>query len=213
MNSIHGVLERIKTIQSRVKEIQPMRVKEISNQLTSIQGKKFNDIMNKAISPDNKNETIQESKATKDNNGVTPHRSSSEKTQHGVTDLKAIIQKAGAKYNVPEKLINSVIRTESAFNPKAVSKAGAMGLMQLMPQTAKEYGVTDAFDPKQNIFAGTKHLRGLMDRFKGDLPLSLAAYNAGARRVIESNGIPDIRETKNYVKSVINHYQKIKNLK
>ncbi|MDH4128212.1 MAG: lytic transglycosylase domain-containing protein, partial [Spirochaetota bacterium] len=91
--------------------------------------------------------------------------------------------------------------------------AGAKGLMQLMPQTAKEYGVKNIFDPKENIFAGTKHFKDLLNRFNDNIPLSLAAYNAGINRVIKAKGIPNIEETKNYVKNVINNYQKIKDLK
>jgi len=85
--------------------------------------------------------------------------------------------------------------------------------MQLMPGTAKEMGVQSIFDPKQNILGGTKYLKGLLSQFKGNIPLSLAAYNSGISRVLKASGIPNIRETKNYVNKVIQSYQKIKNLK
>src|SRR5882672_3307194 len=92
------------------------------------------------------------------------------------------IAEAAARYAVPERLIWAVIRVESGFDPRAVSSSGARGLMQLMPETAAILGVRDPFNPRENIHAGARHLRGLMERFRYDLPLALAAYNAGGRR-------------------------------
>src|SRR5262249_49662497 len=100
----------------------------------------------------------------------------------------------------------AVIRVESAFNPKAVSVKGAQGLMQLMPETASMLGVRNSFDPQQNIDGGVRHLRGLIDRFGNDLPLALAAYNAGEKAVVANRGIPPYPETRDYVTRVLYHY-------
>jgi len=116
------------------------------------------------------------------------------------------IAKAAITYNLPEKLIASVMKQESNFNPDATSSAGAKGLMQIMPQTAKFLGVTNLEDPKQNIMGGAKYLRQMLDKFDNNLSLALAAYNAGPGNVAKYNGIPPFKETQNYVKNVMNYY-------
>lgn len=114
------------------------------------------------------------------------------------------IQECSKKYNVPVELICAVILQESGGNAKAVSPAGARGLMQLMPGTARRFGVTNSFDPRQNIEGGTKYLRFLMDEFKGDYRLVLAGYNSGEGNVKKhGNRIPPFAETQNYVPSVL----------
>ena len=110
---------------------------------------------------------------------------------------------AAAKYNLPPALINAVIRAESNFKAKAVSSAGAQGLMQLMPATAKELGVKNSFDIAQNIDGGTKYLRKMLDRFGGNVRTALAAYNAGPGTVIKYNGRVPYPETRQYVKRVL----------
>jgi soluble lytic murein transglycosylase-like protein len=99
---------------------------------------------------------------------------------------------------------------ESSYNPKAISKKGARGLMQLMPKTAEILGVKDSFNPEQNINAGVKHFKGLMNRFKGDVKLALAAYNVGSRKVRKYQGVPPFKATQSYIKKVLEYYQYFK---
>ena len=113
---------------------------------------------------------------------------------------------AAALYAVPERLIRAVIRVESGFDPRAVSPKGARGLMQLMPETAAILGVRDPFDPRENIHAGTRHLRAMMVRFRYDLRLAVAAYNAGVKPVETYRGVPPYPETRRYVTQVLRVY-------
>ena len=115
--------------------------------------------------------------------------------------VDALITEAAARHDVDPNLVRAVIKVESAYKPKARSHKGAMGLMQLMPATAREYGVRNAYDPAENINAGVKHLRMLLDRF--DVRLAVAAYNAGAGAVQRYGGIPPYRETRDYVRKVL----------
>lgn len=119
--------------------------------------------------------------------------------------LDDIFEEASVKYNVPLNLLKAIGKAESDFNPKAVSKSGAQGVMQLMPGTAKDLGVTDPFDPEQNIMAGSKYISDLLRRYDGDTKLALAAYNAGMGNVKKYGGIPPFKETQNYVVKVMNY--------
>jgi Transglycosylase SLT domain len=116
------------------------------------------------------------------------------------------IRDASERYGVPIKLVSAVIRAESGFNARAVSRKGAQGLMQLMPGTASMLGVRNSFDPRENIDGGVRHLRSLIDRFPNSLPLALAAYNAGERAVVQYKGIPPFPETQDYVTKVMHFY-------
>jgi hypothetical protein len=117
------------------------------------------------------------------------------------------IRTAAERYGIPEELISAVIRVESGFNPRAVSRKGARGLMQLMPETASLLGVRDSFDPRENIDGGVRHLRGLLERFANDLTLALAAYNAGEQAVLAFGGVPPYPETRDYVTRVLAFFQ------
>ena len=123
------------------------------------------------------------------------------------------IQEAAVRYNVPIELICGVILQESGGNPRAASPAGAKGLMQLIPQTARRFGVRDIFDPRQNIHGGARYLRFLMDRFKNNIELVLAGYNAGEANVEKyGNKIPPFAETKQYVPNVLGYTQSMINI-
>jgi soluble lytic murein transglycosylase-like protein len=136
---------------------------------------------------------------------AAPVETASANTEADVEDdMDAYIKEVSARYGVPADLVAAVIEAESDNNPRAVSRRGARGLMQLMPKTARTLGVQDPFDPRANIDAGVRHLRALMDRFgSNNLPLVLAAYNAGEVAVIKHRGVPPYRETRAYVKRIL----------
>jgi soluble lytic murein transglycosylase-like protein len=117
------------------------------------------------------------------------------------------IRQTSKRYGVDYALVKAVIKAESNFDPQAISRAGAKGLMQLMPGTAKALGVNDSFHPTDNIEGGVRHLRNLLDLFNGDLQLVLAAYNAGEGAVFRYNGLPPYQETRTYVQRVLQYFQ------
>lgn len=125
-------------------------------------------------------------------------------------NLQEVIKGASDKQLVDEDLVNSVIRAESGFNPRALSPKGARGLMQLMPETASSLGVTDTFDAKANVEGGTQYLRWLLDRYHYDLAKALAAYNAGPHRVEQYHGVPPYSETRAYVARIIRDFNRQK---
>lgn len=122
-------------------------------------------------------------------------------------ELERLIKRHSSQQQLHPALIRAVIKAESNFDPRAVSRAGAIGLMQLMPQTAVRLDVRDMFDPDENVGGGTKYLRQLLDRFHGNLPLALAAYNAGENIVDRYQSLPPIDETRQYVRKVLRYYR------
>jgi Transglycosylase SLT domain len=124
--------------------------------------------------------------------------------------LDQMVNGAGQRHQIDPDFINSVIRAESGFNNRAVSKKGAQGLMQLMPQTASHLGVVNSFDPNANVEGGTKYLRELLEKYNYDVPKALAAYNAGSRRVDQYHGVPPYFETQTYVAKIIRDYNRKK---
>jgi soluble lytic murein transglycosylase-like protein len=126
-------------------------------------------------------------------------------------EFEPIIKSLSSEYGVDISLIKAVIHAESGYNPNAVSPKGAQGLMQLMPKTAQGLKVSNSFDPKENIRGGVRYLRFLLDTFKGDVSLALAAYNAGLNRVSQYGGIPPYQETRNYVSRVLSYQKSYQN--
>ena len=125
-------------------------------------------------------------------------------------DLKAIVAAASTQHQIDADFIASVIAAESASNPRAVSRKGAQGLMQLMPATAGKLGVKDSFDPADNVDGGVRYLRELLLQYNGDMAKALAAYNAGPQRVAQYKGVPPYRETHAYVARIINDFNRKK---
>ena len=118
-----------------------------------------------------------------------------------------IILEAAEEHDVDPALVKAIIMAESGYNPAAISKKGAIGLMQLMPATASDLGVEDLFNPEHNVNAGVRYLKRLLNQFEGDISLALAAYNAGSRKVKKFQGIPPYKSTQYYVKKVFEYYQ------
>lgn len=133
----------------------------------------------------------------------SPH---TRRPRFALSAIRALVDEYSRRHGVDPKLAHAVVRAESNYNPMAVSPKGAMGLMQLMPATANQYGVTDPFDPAQNLDAGLKHLRGLLGRY--DRSRALAAYNAGEGAVSRYGGVPPYRETQQYIRRILSFYNR-----
>jgi len=142
--------------------------------------------------------------------GVVPDEVVEQVEQQAKTsgrDVDSLLREAAARHGLDPRLVRAVVSVESAFRTDAVSPKGAQGLMQLMPKTAASLGVTDAFDPQQNLEGGSRHLAALVADYKGDLDRALAAYNAGQGAVARHGGIPPYRETQDYVAKVLRRYR------
>ena len=150
-------------------------------------------------------------KIVEEQGGVFPKRSwrfSEESMPLWDSKYNAIIIKAARFHDIDAALVSAVIKAESDYNPKTVSHKGARGLMQLMPATAARFGVRNSFDPEQNIYAGTKYLRWLLDKFDGNADLAVAGYNAGEGNIKKYDGVPPFRETVNYINRIARHIRK-----
>ncbi len=127
-------------------------------------------------------------------------------------EIDSLVGRNAAAWQVDPSLVKAIIANESGFNANATSHVGAQGLMQLMPTTAQSVGVRDSYDPSQNVAGGTRYLRGLLDRFNGDVRLAVAAYNAGPGAVEKYGGVPPYAETQNYVQNVLGSYAKYRTI-
>lgn len=193
ISSLDFTLRRINSIEQGFNSLFPAQKTE--NVATSKEAQEFKEILDKTST------TTTTSKQTNVANAQPISR-------EGIEDL---IEKYADKNDLDVDFVRAVIKQESGFNPKATSKAGAMGLMQLMPNTARGLGVRDAYNPEENIMGGTKYLKSLMTKFDGNPELALAAYNAGPYTVQKYNGIPPYSETQRYVKNVMANWENLKN--
>ncbi len=173
-------LDRIRQIEQKINSILPDKMKNFN----------FADIINEQLQQADNKELVASL------NNFIPD-----------TDFNDLITKYASKNNLQDSLVKAVIKAESGFNPKAVSGAGAQGLMQLMPETAKDLGVTDSLNPEQNIIGGTRYLKSMMDKFNGNVKKALAAYNAGPGAVDRYGGIPPYKETQEYVTKVLKYQE------
>ena len=180
----------------KIAEITNQKIESFDSILKNSSKVKFGDLINKSNTSVNANiYSAKASSAINNTTAISPRER-----------IKNIVSQVSKRHGVDEKLVNALIKQESGFNPNAKSRVGAMGLMQLMPSTAKGLGVTNPMDPEQNIEGGVTYLKSMLDKYNGNIILALAAYNAGPNAVDKYDGVPPYKETQNYVKSILSNY-------
>ena len=193
VNSINSQWEQVNKASSQMNPAQ--NVASFDKVLQSTAKTKFGDLLTNPAT------RVNAQIYTNTANGVSAKNDYTSKSK-----IKELISKVSQKHGVDEKLVNALVNQESGFNPNAKSKVGALGLMQLMPSTAKGLGVTNPMDPEQNVEGGVKYLKSMLDKYNGNIILALAAYNAGPGAVDKYDGVPPYKETQNYVKSILATY-------
>jgi soluble lytic murein transglycosylase-like protein len=191
IDGLQSVLARMEAIQSRIEGLNPD-----SASTPEATANVFGQVLNNAIQGQQEDRESDESPALR----LQPN-----------VQFDQLIQQQSQTAQVDPDLVKAVIRQESGFNPKAVSHVGAQGLMQLMPSTASGLGVTDSFNPAQNVAGGAKYLKNLLNKYDQSVPMALAAYNAGPGAVDKYHGVPPYKETQNYVKNVMKSYRTYQN--
>ncbi|MBN2545281.1 MAG: lytic transglycosylase domain-containing protein [Spirochaetes bacterium] len=194
IDSINNIYKRMKDIKNYTKGFKDYKPEIVRN---------FDDLYNSAVQKNKKSNVVNDkSSAVHPYLKVETKENDKNLNNNNKTQIDDAISKASLKYKVSEDLIRAVISIESNYDQYAVSKSGAMGLMQIIPKTSLDLGLEKPFDIYDNIDAGVKYLKSLLNKYNGDLEKSLAAYNAGPENVDKYNGIPDFTETKEYVKKI-----------